>query len=224
MALKAIFFDLDGTLLDTAPDFIAVLNQLLIEEHKPTLPGQIIRDTVSNGASALVRLGFGIDDSDANFNRLRERLLALYSQHLAVYTRPFEGINNILELAKQQHLSWGVVTNKPWLYTEPLLKQMPFVTPPDSIICPDHVTHKKPRPEPMLLACKQDGCKPDEAICLGDHQRDIESARNAGMLTIACAYGYIDAGDNIHNWQADHVITHPRDAVTLITHYLQNEP
>jgi phosphoglycolate phosphatase len=219
MALKAVLFDLDGTLLDTAPDFATVLNQLRAEEKMLPLDYQMIRDTVSNGASALVRLGFAIDETHADFERLRQRLLRLYSQHLADQTQPFDGINDILHYIKQQQLCWGVVTNKPFVYTESLLKKMSFPLAPATIVCPDHVTHKKPHPEPMLLACKQANCKPFEAIYLGDHRRDIEAARNAGMLTIACAYGYIEKGDMMSEWRADHIIQHPREAIAILQHY-----
>jgi phosphoglycolate phosphatase len=219
MALKAVLFDLDGTLLDTAPDFATVLNQLRAEENQPVLDYQSIRDTVSNGASALVRLGFAIDDTHPDFSRLRERLLQLYSEHLADETQPFDGIDDLLQYVKQQKLCWGVVTNKPLIYTEPLLKKMPFPLAPATVVCPDHVAHKKPHPEPMLLACKQAHCKPFEAIYLGDHRRDVEAAHNAGMQTIACAYGYIEQGDNINTWQADHIIQQPREAIAILQRY-----
>jgi len=209
----------DEHLLDTAPDFATVLNQLRAEENKSPLDYQVIRDTVSNGASALVRLGFAIEDTHPDFERLRQRLLALYSQHLADQTQPFDGIADILLYVKQQHMNWGVVTNKPFIYTEPLLKKMPFPLAPATVVCPDHVTHKKPHPEPMLLACKQANCKPFEAIYLGDHSRDIEAAHNAGMRAIACAYGYIEQGDNINDWPADHIIQHPREAIAILQRY-----
>lgn len=220
MRLKAVLFDLDGTLLDTAPDFVTVLNLLLTEENRRPLDYQIIRNTVSNGAKALVQLGFQLEETDPEFERLRQRLLTLYSQHLTDQTLPFAGINDVLAFLKEQNMSWGVVTNKPFVYTEPLLDKMPFPLKPQTVICPDHVTHRKPHPEPMLLACKQLGCTPAEAIYLGDHRRDIESAQNANMLTIACAYGYIDRSDNIMTWNADHTVQHASEIVPLLTKIL----
>lgn len=221
MTLKAVLFDLDGTLLDTAPDFVTSLNLLLREEGKAALPSTLIRNSVSNGASALVQLGFpGLNVTDQAFERLRERLLLLYSEHLAEQSRPFEGINELLHFAAQQGLSWGIVTNKPFVYTEPLLKHMSFPFPPASVVCPDHVSRRKPDPEPMLLACQQVGCSVAEAIYLGDHRRDIEAAHNANMLTIACAYGYIEPGEDIYHWQANHVIEHPREGISILEHYL----
>ncbi len=216
MTLKAVLFDLDGTLLDTAPDFVTSLNLLLVEEKKKPLDYQIIRNTVSHGAKALIQLAFPLEESHPEFEGLRQRLLTLYSQHLADKTQPFDGILDVLAFVAEQQLCWGVVTNKPFIYTEPLLKKMPFPVSPHVVICPDHVTHRKPHPEPMLLACKQLNCKPYEAIYLGDHRRDIESAQNASMKTIACAYGYIEAGDNIENWNADHIVQHVREIVPIL--------
>lgn len=216
MAIRAILFDLDGTLLDTAPDFITALNTLRKQEKKEPLPEPLIRQTVSNGASALIQLAFEASPDSAEFERLRLALLGLYSQHLADRTTPFDGINELLEYAQQSHMAWGVVTNKPEMYTAPLLKQMHFPCAPSTVVCPDHVTHRKPHPEPLLLACKQVGCSPAQAIYLGDHRRDIASAHSAGMPTIACAYGYIEKNDHVETWEADHIIHHPREAISII--------
>lgn len=221
MTLKAVFFDLDGTLLDTAPDFVTSLNLLLAEENKPDLPYTLIRNTVSNGAGALVQLAFPeVNSADNTFELLRQRLLGIYLNHLADQSHPFDGITDLLEYVKRCDLAWGIVTNKPFVYTELLLKQMKFPLPPASVVCPDHVTHRKPDPEPMLLACKQTGCNPSEAIYLGDHRRDIEAAHNANMMTVACAYGYIEPADDIYAWKANHVINDPRQAIELLEQYL----
>jgi len=220
MTLKAVLFDLDGTLLDTAPDFVTSLNLLLAEEKQPPLDYQLIRNTVSNGAKALIELAFHLEETDSDFERLRQRLLALYTQHLADKTLPFDGINDVLAFVAAHKIAWGVVTNKPFVYTEPLLKQMPFVVAPKTVICPDHVTHRKPHPEPMLLACKQVGCKPYEAIYLGDHRRDIEAAQNASMQTIACAYGYIEQRDHVLDWHADYTVQHASDIIPILKQML----
>jgi 2-phosphoglycolate phosphatase len=221
MTLKAVLFDLDGTLLDTAPDFVTSLNLLLLEEGRSTLPYSLIRSTVSNGATALVQLGFPeVNVTDQAFEQLRNRLLAIYSEHLADASAPFEGITELLQFAVRHDLHWGIVTNKPFVYTEPLLKQIKFPFPPASVVCPDHVTHRKPHPEPLQLACKQIGCLVSEAIYLGDHRRDIESAHHANMLTVACAYGYIEEGEDINHWQANHVIKNPREGIDILRKYL----
>ncbi|WP_232461334.1 HAD family hydrolase [Cellvibrio sp. PSBB006] len=206
--IRAVMFDLDGTLLDTAPDFIVVLNQLLEENQRPALPADLIRASVSNGARALVSLGFGIDDQDPHFERLRVRLLELYALHIAVHTQLFPGINELLSKLQQHNIAWGIATNKPSAYTHQLLKALPIQPPPISIICPEDVKQRKPHPESMFLASQHVGCQPDEIVYIGDHKRDIDCGREAGAITIAAAYGYIEAEDNIDNWQADYCVNH----------------
>ncbi len=200
MNIKAVVFDLDGTLVDTAPDFIVVLNQLLAEEGCAPLPDQRIRDTVSNGARALISLGFDLDEQDPEFERLRLRLLDLYSGHLAVFSKTFAGIDELLSTLKQHNLLWGIATNKPEIYTTPLLQGLGLT--PDCVICPDHVAERKPHPESLHLAAQQLGITPENIIYVGDHIRDIECGRRAGSVTIAAYYGYIDEGDDPAQWQA----------------------
>ncbi|MGL6160393.1 HAD family hydrolase [Microbulbifer sp.] len=204
--MKAVLFDLDGTLFDTAPDFIHVLNQLRQQEQLPPLPDAAIRAVVSNGARAMVELGFGIQEGDAHFESLRKRFLDLYLDHLAVKTLPFPGIEPLLGQLAAANIAWGIVTNKPLVYTAPLLRAFPHLPAVGAVICPEHVVNRKPHPEPMLLACAQIGCHPEEAIYLGDHPRDIDAGRAAGMPTIACNYGYIDDGDDPAGWNADHLV------------------
>lgn len=223
MSLKTVLFDLDGTLLDTAPDFIFVLNTLLQENDRQPIDDIRIRNTVSSGASALVKLGFGIGEDDERFEALRLRLLELYSLHLAENTRPFPGITETLAFLAANRIPWGVVTNKPLLYTAPLMEAMRFPQTASVIVCPDHVTHRKPHPEPLYLACKQSACSPAEAIYLGDHQRDIASGRNAGMPTVACHYGYIEEGEDPASWQADHIVKHADELPALLETYLRNK-
>lgn len=204
--MKAVLFDLDGTLFDTAPDFIVVLNQLREQEQLPPLPDATIRSVVSNGARALVTLGFGKDESDPAFEGLRQRLLDLYLAHLAEKTVPFPGIESLLDRLAAEDIAWGIVTNKPEAYTVPLMQAFTRLPAPGAVICPDHVSKRKPDPEAVLLACSQIGCEPLEAVYVGDHERDIAAGRNAGMPTIACRYGYIDEGDDPANWGADHLV------------------
>jgi N-acetyl-D-muramate 6-phosphate phosphatase len=218
--IKAVLFDLDGTLLDTAPDFEIVLNRLREEEGQPALSADDIRATVSNGAGALVTLGFGIDPQHQRFEPLRQRLLNHYSQHLSVKTKPFPGIEELLHQLHNRQLSWGVVTNKPDIYTQPLLRAQNLQPAPEAIICPDHVQQKKPAPEALHLACNHIGCQPHEAIYVGDHRRDIECGKNAGMTTIAAAYGYIHNRAEAESWQADHLVDNAEQIWPIIQRYL----
>ena len=151
--LRAVLFDLDGTLLDTAPDFVTAVNLLRAEHGREPLPGEPIRRTVSHGARALVRLAFGIGEEDPAFEPLRQRLLALYEAHLLVDTVPFPGIAELLQALAARGIRWGVVTNKPNYLAEPLLARAHLEPPADVLVCPDHVSRTKPDPEPLLLAC-----------------------------------------------------------------------
>ncbi len=201
---QAVLFDLDGTLVDTAPDFIRVLNRLRIHYDRPPLPHDIIRAAVSAGARAMVQTGFPEHAPDSEeFLRLRQEFLDLYAQGLTAESRLFEGMDPLLTSLEHQGIPWGVVTNKPRVYTEPLLAGLALDQRCRVVVCPDDVRRTKPDPEPMLLACHQLGVAPSGSVYIGDHLRDIEAGRNAGMPTIAAGWGYIVAGEDPADWRAD---------------------
>lgn len=214
--LQAVLFDLDGTLLDTAPDFAVVLNQLRQRHGKVPLDYPSIRATVSNGARALVTLAFQLQEGDDGFESMRQELLALYSEHLAVKTQPFPGISDLLDWLDSHLLPWGVVTNKPRRYAEPILQALSLASRCAVLVCPDDVNNTKPDPEPLLLACARIRCPAANTIYLGDHRRDIEAGANAGMKTLAVNYGYIDPADPAHSWQADFYVDHAADIQPLL--------
>ena len=217
--IRAVMFDLDGTLLDTAPDFIAVVNQLLQEKERDHLPHHIIRASVSNGSKALITLAFNVEESHADFNPLRSRLLELYTQHIAVFTKPFPGIQQLLDKLAEQNIAWGIATNKPAAYTVPLMEQLNMQPAPQIVICPDHVQDSKPHPESLFLAARELGCAAEEIIYIGDHLRDIECGKRAGSITIAAAYGYVGEED-IDSWQADYRVEHAEEIWPIIEKYL----
>lgn len=214
--VRALVFDLDGTLLDTAPDFVVVLNRLLAERDRPPLPDETIRRVVSNGARALVTLGFGVEPGHTEFEPLRERLLTLYRDHLAVHTRLFPGLQPVLDWLGEQQIPWGVATNKPATYALPLMEAMNLRPAPESIVCPDHVVERKPHPESLYLAAKQLGCEPSQILYVGDHQRDIECGRRAGAVTMAAAYGYIEDSDDVAGWEADYRVGHGEEILPIL--------
>lgn len=202
----AILFDLDGTLVDTSADFVAVVNSMRVADGLPPLPDDDIRNTVSDGARALITLAYGLKEGDNHFEEKRQQLLNQYEDELGLQAKLFPGFDGMLAEMEQHNIAWGIVTNKPSRFTDPLLKRLDIKPSNGVAICPDHVTHTKPHPEPLLLAASKLGLQPKQCIYAGDHLRDIESGRNAGMQTIACAYGYIKPVENIAEWRADFTV------------------
>lgn len=211
----AVLFDLDGTLLDTAPDFYVVLNRVLQEANQPAADYQLVRDTVSNGARALIMAAFNIPDTHPQFAGLLQKLLQYYTGHLAVKTQLFPGLNEFLLELEQRNIAWGIVTNKPSIYTNPILEQLNLSKRCSVAICPDQVQNKKPHPEPILKACADIGVSPDQTFYVGDHARDIESGRAAGSKTIAALWGYIPQEENTQDWQADFYVAQPEQLTDL---------
>ncbi len=200
---QAVLFDLDGTLIDTAPDFARVLNQLRQDYQLSNLEYETIRSQVSNGARALTALAFGDADSNPDFDQHLNQLLDRYLEGLAEESCLFEGLELTLENLQDNGIAWGIVTNKPSRYTHPLLQGLGLANTCAVAICPDDVTHRKPHPEPILKACELIKVDPSRTIYVGDHTRDIESGRRAGCFTAAAGWGYLNEGEKMESWQAD---------------------
>ena len=216
--LEAVLFDLDGTLLDTAPDFIAVLRSLMAEHQvESDLSDLQIRSQVSHGSAALVSLGFNIDIKDQRFELLKAQFLELYAARLSESTQLFPGIDELLEIIEQHNMPWGIITNKPERYATPLLNDLDLLARTNTLICPEHVNKAKPDPESLLLACSQINCNPHNTVYIGDHRRDIEAGNRAEMETIAALYGYIDPNDPPHTWGAGSSI----ENVTALTKWFR---
>jgi phosphoglycolate phosphatase len=205
---EAVLFDLDGTLVDTAPDFIAVLNRQRLAHGRGPLPPEQIRAMVSQGAKAVVALGFGdLFDTDSNdFEGLRQEFLQTYLKHIADESRLFQGMDELLTALEARGIPWGIVTNKHSMFTTPLLKALRLEQRCKVAICPDMVNHSKPHPEPMLKAAGALRVKPEACIYVGDHRRDIEAGRNAGMYTVAVGYGYMLQGESARDWNANSTV------------------
>lgn len=201
--LKAVIFDLDGTLVDTADEFIPVVQRLRAEHGREEMDPERIRASVSNGARALVSLGLNMEEEEPEFESKRLRLLELYSEVLGTVALPYPGIKSLLTHLQSRGVRWGICTNKPRAYTAPLLERLNIQPPPGSVVCPDDIVNRKPHPESLYRNCLELQCAPHESIYIGDHLRDIEAGRRAGMYTIAAAYGYIEAGDNPLSWGAN---------------------
>ncbi|HLS98243.1 MAG TPA: HAD-IA family hydrolase [Porticoccaceae bacterium] len=212
----AVLFDLDGTLLDTAPDFVTAINRVLAERGLPPHPESMVRAAVSHGSAGLIAATFDLEASHPDFEPLRQALLAHYRTCLTDETRLFPGMERVLEALAVRGIPWGIVTNKPAQYTDAIVARLPWPSPPATVICPDHVTRTKPDPEPVLLACRQLDLAPGRAIYVGDHLRDIEAGRGAGTATVAAAYGYLDADENPAEWGADHIIERADQLIDIL--------
>jgi len=215
--IRTVLFDLDGTLLDTAPDLADALNALLAEHHRPPRSCEEIRGTVSHGGMALIRLGFGLDESHPDFQPLRQRLLTLYRENLSRKTRPFPGMNEVLDRLETLGYNWGVVTNKPGWLTDPLLEDLGLFSRAACVVSGDTLETRKPHPAPMLYACKRIGSTPEQCVYVGDARRDVEAGRNAGMRTLVALFGYFQAHDRPHEWQADGMIHAPTDLLDWLS-------
>ena len=220
---RSVLFDLDGTLADTAPDLANALNNVLAENGRPALPLQTVRYQVSNGASALIKLGFDIDHSHTEFEPLRLRLLEFYAQAIAVETRLFEGMHEVLCDLEALGIRWGVVTNKPSRFTNPLLQALDLSRRSACIVSGDTLKNKKPHPEPILHACDIVGCKPHETIYVGDAQRDIEAGNRAGTKTLVALFGYISDDQRPHHWGADGAVETPQEIIRWLSNNIPNE-
>ena len=216
MALQAVFFDLDGTLLDTAADLGAALNAVLLEEGRNTIALDKIRSVASNGAPGVLKLGFNITQEDDDFERLKARFLDCYLADIAAHTTFFPGIESLLERLADNGIQWGIATNKPQLYTEALLKHFSFSWAPSCVLSPDHVRVRKPDPEILHLACAQTNCHVSQAIYIGDHVRDIECGKNAGMRTIAALWGYLGENEDPEHWRADFNAGSPQQVWSIL--------
>ncbi|TDV45701.1 phosphoglycolate phosphatase [Pseudomonas graminis] len=209
MRLRAVLFDMDGTLLDTAPDFIAICQAMLAERGFPRVDDKLIRDEISGGARAMVSAAFAMSPETLEFEALRLEFLERYQIDCAVHSTLFDGMAELLADIEKANLIWGVVTNKPVRFAQPIMEQLGLSERSAVLICPDHVTRSKPDPEPLLLACKMLDLDPASVLFVGDDLRDIESGRDAGTKTAAVRYGYIHPQDNPDHWGADVVVNHP---------------
>lgn len=212
-----VLFDLDGTLIDSAADFIHVLQEMRRADGLPLLPEVSIRNTVSNGSKALIQLAYGADipDSEA-LEQKRQELLDLYLTCAGDRSTLFDGMDGVLRQLEQRDTPWGIVTNKPTRFTDVLLRKLDLMQRCAVSICPDDVKKTKPDPEGLLLACTRTATQPDSAWYVGDHARDIEAGKAAGMRTIAARYGYIDNLNEIADWQADFIIDSPAELPEIL--------
>lgn len=207
--IQGVLFDLDGTLLDSAPDLYAALKAQCDEMQVAAPPYAMVREVVSRGSRAILRCAFP-DIDDAALAALVPRYLELYQVMMAEHTRPFDGVDELLSMLESQGIRWGVVTNKPGFLTDDLLVRIGWAPRAAAVVSGDTLPVKKPDPAPVLLACERAGLDPSRCLFVGDDRRDVMAGAAAGSYTVAVRWGYLDGGDP-SEWQADLVVDHPAD-------------
>jgi len=213
---KGIFFDLDGTLADTAPDLVAAANQLLITRNLPAMQYEVLRPRASAGARGLIKGAFGIDTDHPDFIPLRDEFFSNYEKALLVNSIIFDGIDHLLDQLDRAKLPWGIVTNKSERFTNPLTELMGLRQRAVSTVSGDTTPHSKPHPEPILHAARLANIDPTKSVYVGDDIRDIVAGKAAGMRTIAAAYGYCGCEEPPEAWGADYLVYHPKELLEII--------
>ncbi len=211
--VRAVLFDLDGTLADTAPDLARALNLLLVEQGRSPIPPEHARPLTSSGARGMLKAGLGIEPGHADYERLKERFLALYARDLCRETRLFDGMHELLDALEAQAIAWGIVTNKAARFTLPLVRALGLAERAACVVSGDTAPRPKPHPDPLLHAARVLALEPPCCLYVGDDLRDVQAARAAGMPVIAAGYGYLGEDGDPTVWAADAVIGHPAEVL-----------
>ena len=209
-AVQAVLFDLDGTLVDSAPDLAGAVNDLLAEEGRPALPYERLRPLVGSGARGMVGAAFGLRPGDDGYEPRRVRFLELYAARSLRLTTVFDGVAPLLEGIEQAGLRWGIVTNKAHHLAHPIVHGLGLGDRAGVLIGGDTTPHAKPHPAPLLEAARRMGMDPTACVYVGDDLRDIQAGRAAGMATLAACWGYLGEGEPVHEWGADSQLEHPQ--------------
>ena len=213
--IKAVLFDLDGTLADTAPDLCYALNRMRVARNLPELPVEATRAYTSLGARGLLGIGLDMTPAHPGYDAMREEFLAIYENNLCRETRLFPGMLELIDELERRELLWGVVTNKAERYTHPLLEQLGIHKRAACVIGGDTTGKTKPDPAPLFAASERIGIAPRDCIYVGDDRRDVQAGRSAGMKTIVVKFGYLN-GNDPESWNADAMIDEPADLLNLL--------
>lgn len=213
---QGVFFDLDGTLADTAPDLVAATNQLLIARNLAPKPYEFLRPYASAGARGLLEGAFGIFPGHPDFIALRDEFFSNYEKALLVQSKLFDDMDHLLDQMDKAKLPWGIVTNKSQRFTNPLIELMGLHTRSVSTVSGDTTPHSKPHPEPILHAARIANIDPTKSLYVGDDIRDVLAGKAAGMQTVAAAYGYCGCKEPPEAWGADFVINSPLELLQII--------
>jgi len=210
---RAVLFDLDGTLADTAPDLAAALNRLRGEHGLAALALHSVRPYASSGARGLLQIGFGLEPGDARFEPLRDAFLDRYDARVCVETRLFPGMPELLAAIERRGIPWGIVTNKSSRFTPRIVAALGLEARAACVVCGDSTPHIKPHPAPLLHATRQLALEPARCWYVGDDLRDVQAAHAAGMRAVAVEYGYLGTGSAPRDWNAHAVIAHPMELI-----------
>jgi len=214
--IAAILFDLDGTLIDSAPDLGAAADQMRLVRGLPSLPFELYRPLAGAGARGMLGVAFGVDPLDAAYETLREEFFVNYEGCMTQRTVAFDGVPELIEQIQQRNLLWGVVTNKATRFTVPLTRAMPLFASARAIVSGDTTPHAKPHPEPLLEAARRIGVAPEECLYVGDDERDVVAGLAAGMKTVAATYGYLGNKAEVGGWGAHAQINSPMALLQML--------
>ena len=207
--LRGVLFDLDGTLIDSAPDLAGAANRLRADHGLEPLPLEILRPMVGSGARGMVGVAFGVAPGDERFEPLRDAFLAHYEAGLLERTHPFDGVEEMLSSLEAAGLPWGIVTNKATRFTSPIVAGLGLARRAAVVVCGDTTPHSKPHPEPLWHAARAMGLAPGDVVYVGDDLRDAQAAKAAGMAMVAATWGYLGLGESVHGWGADVLLDAP---------------
>ncbi|MEO5687168.1 MAG: phosphoglycolate phosphatase [Burkholderiaceae bacterium] len=208
-AVRGVLFDLDGTLIDSAPDLAGAANRLRADHGLEPLPLEMLRPMVGSGARGMVGIAFGIAPGEPRFESLRDAFLAHYEAGLLQRTHPFDGVEQMLSALEAAGMPWGIVTNKATRFTAPIVAGLGLAQRAAVVVCGDTTPHAKPHPEPLWHAARAMGLAPEGVVYVGDDLRDAQAARAAGMPMLAATWGYLGLGEPVHSWGADALLDAP---------------
>jgi 2-phosphoglycolate phosphatase len=215
-SVVALLFDLDGTLIDSAPDLAGAGNDLRASRGLAPLPFERFRPMVGAGARGMLKVALSLGPEDPDFPDLRDEFLRLYEGRMTRETRVFDTLQPVLSALDAAGLPWGIVTNKAERFTHPLVRALGLQQRAGTVVCGDTTPHPKPHPAPLLEAAKRMGVAAESCVYVGDDLRDVQAGRAAGMRTVAVGWGYLGDGEHIDAWGADHVISHPNELLKLL--------
>jgi len=216
MQLKALLLDLDGTLVDTAPDMVATLNRILVKHQHDEVNYDQASKLVSNGAKALLEFGFGESVNQYDISALINDFLSDYAEHVSDHSQLYDGMHNVLQLCEQNNIRWGVITNKPLELSKSLLQGLGLFERCHILLGGDSLPVKKPDPAPMLHCCMVMDLAPSECLYVGDHERDIIAGNASGMDSAAALWGYIQPDESPESWKAKYLINTPKGLLKLV--------